>query len=179
MGGLHNIENVVAAVAVAKQLKIEDEKIKDAVAEFKGVKRRFEYVVKNDEHILIDDYGHHPEELRALIKGVRSLFKQRLVMVFQPHLFTRTKDQAEGFAEVLDMCDEVILLPIYAARELPLEGVSSEMVLDRMSLEKKRVLSKEGLKEWIKENKPELLVMAGAGDIDVLIQEVKVLLELQ
>ncbi|MCW3114256.1 MAG: UDP-N-acetylmuramate--L-alanine ligase [Segetibacter sp.] len=179
MGGLHNIENVVAAVAVAKQLKIEDEKIKDAVAEFKGVKRRFEYVVKNDEHILIDDYGHHPEELRALIKGVRSLFKQRLVMVFQPHLFTRTKDQAEGFAEVLDMCDEVILLPIYAARELPLEGVSSEMVLDRMSLEKKRVLSKEGLKEWIKENRPELLVMAGAGDIDVLIQEVKVLLELQ
>lgn len=179
MGGLHNIENVVAAVAVAKQLKIDNDKIKDAVADFKGVKRRFEYVVKSDKHILIDDYAHHPEELKALIRGVRSLFKQKLVMVFQPHLFTRTKDQAEGFAEVLDLCDEVILLPIYPARELPLEGVSSEMVLDKMSLEKKSVLSKEGLKEWIKESKPELLVMAGAGDIDVLIQEVKVLLELQ
>ncbi|MCW3109419.1 MAG: UDP-N-acetylmuramate--L-alanine ligase [Segetibacter sp.] len=179
MGGLHNIENIVAAVTVAKQLKIDDQKIKDAVADFKGVRRRFEYVVKNDAHVLIDDYAHHPEELRALISGVRSLFKQRLVMVFQPHLFSRTKDQADGFAEVLDMCDEVILLPIYAARELPMEGVSSEMILEKMTLQNRKVLSKEEIKEWVKDSQPKLLVMAGAGDVDVLIQEVRSLFELQ
>lgn len=179
MGGLHNVENAVAAVTVAKQLQIDDGKIKDAVAEFKGVRRRFEYVLKNDKHVLIDDYAHHPEELRALINGTRSLFKQNLVMVFQPHLFSRTKDQASGFAEALDMCDEVILLPIYPARELPVEGVSSEMISDRMRLENKKVLGKEELKEWISQNAPSLLVMAGAGDIDILIQEVKKLLELQ
>lgn len=179
MGGLHNIENIVAAITVAKQLKIDDEKIKNAVAEFKGVRRRFEYILKNEKHVLIDDYAHHPEELRALINGVRSLFKQRLVMVFQPHLFSRTKDQADGFAEVLGMCDEVILLPIYPARELPVEGVNSEMILERMSVANRKVLSKNQVKDWVQENRPELLVMAGAGDIDVLIQEVKALLESQ
>ncbi|MDB5247431.1 MAG: UDP-N-acetylmuramate--L-alanine ligase [Segetibacter sp.] len=179
MGGLHNVENMIAAISVAKHLNIDDEKIKDAVAEFRGVKRRFEYIIKNEKHALIDDYAHHPEELRALINGVRSLFKQKLVMVFQPHLFSRTKDQADGFAEVLDMCDEVVLLPIYPARELPMEGVTSEMILEKMSLEKRKVLSKEEMRDWIKESSPELLVMAGAGDIDVQVQEVKKLLELQ
>lgn len=179
MGGLHNIENVVAAVAVAKRLAIDGKKIKDAVADFKGVKRRFEYVVKSDAHVLIDDYAHHPEELRALIRGVRSLFKQKVIMVFQPHLFSRTKDQADGFAEVLDLCDEVILLPIYPARELPIEGVTSEMILEKMTISNKKVLSKEEVKSWVGNTRPELLVMAGAGDIDVLIQEIKVLLELQ
>jgi UDP-N-acetylmuramate--alanine ligase len=176
MGGLHNIENVVAAIAAAKYLNIHDEKIKAAVEDFKGVKRRFEYVLKNEKHVLIDDYAHHPEELRALISGVRSLFSQKLTMVFQPHLFSRTKDQADGFAEVLDMCDEVILLPVYPARELPMEGVSSEMILKKMILKDKMVLSKEGMKQWVKEKQPELLVMAGAGDIDVLLQPVKEIL---
>lgn len=97
-------------------------------------------------------------------------------MVFQPHLFSRTKDQADGFAEVLDMCDEVILLPVYPARELPMEGVSSEMILKKMILKDKMVLSKEGMKQWVKEKQPELLVMAGAGDIDVLLQPVKEIL---
>jgi UDP-N-acetylmuramate--alanine ligase len=179
MGGLHNIENMVAAVTVAKHLEIEDDKIKAAVADFKGVRRRFEYTVKNERHVLIDDYAHHPEELRALIGGVRSLFKEKLTMVFQPHLFSRTKDQADGFAEVLDMCDEVILLPIYPARELPVEGVTSDMVADRMTMQNRRVMNKEDVKNWVKEKRPKLLVMAGAGDIDVLIQDVKVILELQ
>jgi UDP-N-acetylmuramate--alanine ligase len=120
MGGFHNVENMIAAIAVAKQMNIDDEKIKEAVAAFKGVRRRFEFVLNNDKHVLIDDYAHHPEELRALINGVRSLFQEKLVLVFQPHLFSRTKDQADGFAAVLDMCDEVILLPVYPARELPL-----------------------------------------------------------
>lgn len=176
MGGLHNIENMVAAIAVAKYLNINDEKIKHAVADFRGVKRRFEYVLKNENHVLIDDYAHHPEELRALINGVKSLFTEKLVMIFQPHLYSRTKDQADGFAEVLDMADEVILLPVYAARELPIEGVSSEMILEKMSLKDKKVLSKKDMKEWVRETRPKLLVMAGAGDIDVLLQPVKEIL---
>ncbi len=176
MGGLHNIENIVAAITVAKYLNINDEKIKNAVADFRGVKRRFEYVLKNEGHVLIDDYAHHPEELRALITGVRSLFTQKLSIVFQPHLFSRTKDQANGFAEVLDTCDEVVLLPVYPARELPIRGVSSEMILEKMTLKDRKVLSKEDMKQWVRETKPKLLVMAGAGDIDVLLQPVKEIL---
>jgi UDP-N-acetylmuramate--alanine ligase len=179
MGGLHNIENCIAAISVANQLGIEDEKVKDAVKDFRGVKRRFEYILKEDEHVLIDDYAHHPEELRALINGVKSIFKKRLVIIFQPHLYTRTQDQADGFAEVLDMADEVILLPIYPARELPIEGVNSEMILQRMTLKHKQVLSKDDMLQWVGENQPELLVMAGAGDIDVLVDPVKEVLLVQ
>jgi UDP-N-acetylmuramate--alanine ligase len=179
MGGLHNIENCIAAISVAKYLGIEDEKIKDAVKDFRGVKRRFEYILKEDEHVLIDDYAHHPEELRALISGVKSIFKKRLVIIFQPHLYTRTQDQADGFAEVLDMADEVILLPVYPARELPIEGVNSEMILKRMTLKHKQVLSKDDMLQWVGEHQPELLVMAGAGDIDVLVNPVKEVLLVQ
>ncbi len=174
MGGLHNIENAIAAITVAKYLKIDDEKIKAAIENFKGVKRRFEYVLKNDEHILIDDYAHHPEELKALITGVKSLFaNEKMVVVFQPHLFSRTKDFADEFAKCLDMADEVILLPIYPARELPMEGVTSELIVNKMKLENKKLLDKEELKIWVKENKPKLLVMAGAGDIDALVLPIK------
>ncbi len=176
MGGLHNIENVTAAIAVAKYVGIDNEKIKEAVSDFKGVKRRFEYILKNEKHVLIDDYAHHPEELKALIGGVRSLFQQKMTIVFQPHLFSRTKDQADGFASVLSMADEVILLPIYPARELPMEGVSSEMIVERMTNKSAKVLSKDELNEWVKNNRPELLVMAGAGDIDVMVQRVKTIL---
>lgn len=178
MGGLHNIENCIAAITVARYLGIEDGKIKAAVADFKGVRRRFEYALKNDQHVLIDDYAHHPEELRALISGVKSIFnKEKLVLVFQPHLFSRTKDQADGFAHSLDMADEVILLPIYPARELPMEGVTSELLLNKMQLSNKQVLTKEAMKAWVATHQPGLLVMAGAGDIDALVKPVKELLE--
>lgn len=173
MGGLHNIENAVAAVTVARHLGIEDEKIRAAVEDFKGVRRRFEYVVKNDAHVLIDDYAHHPKELEALINGVRSIYQDKLTVVFQPHLYTRTNDLADGFAASLDLADEVILLPIYPARELPIEGVESEMILDRMKLGNKKLLGKEEMQQWVREQKPKLLVMAGAGDIDVLVEPVK------
>ena len=174
MGGLHNIENVVAAIAVAKYLDIEDVKIKAAVETFKGVRRRFEYVLKKENVVLIDDYAHHPEELRALITGVKSIFSNRkITVVFQPHLFSRTNDLATEFAQSLDMADEVILLPIYPARELPMEGVTSEMITSRMALSHKQVLGKEEMKMWIESNKPDLVVMAGAGDIDALVQPVK------
>jgi len=174
MGGLHNIENAIAAITVAKYLSIEDDKIRAAIADFKGVKRRFEYILKNEKHILIDDYAHHPQELKSLITGVRSLFSNRkMVLVFQPHLFSRTNDLANEFAESLDMADEVILLPIYPARELPMQGVTSEMLFTRMKLSNKQILEKTAMLAWINKNKPELVVMAGAGDIDALVVSVK------
>ena len=180
MGGLHNIENAVAAISVAKYLGIEDEKIKAAVADFKGVKRRFEYIVKNEKQVLIDDYAHHPEELRALISGVRSLFKEeKLTLIFQPHLYSRTNDLADEFGVSLSMADEVVLLPIYPARELPIPGVTSEMLLDKLTIKDKQVLGKEEMVEWVKSNKPQLIVMAGAGDIDVLVNSVKTVISEQ
>lgn len=182
MGGMHNVENAVAAIAVASSLGIENDKIKVAVENFRGVKRRFEYIIKNDRIVFVDDYAHHPEELRALINGAKALFKQKkCTVIFQPHLFSRTRDLAEGFAEVLDLADEVILLPIYPARELPIEGVSSEMVLLKMKNDNRSVMAKSALLDWIKEeyvpniNKEfgELLITAGAGDIDMLLESIK------
>jgi UDP-N-acetylmuramate--alanine ligase len=186
MGGMHNVENAIAAIGVASSLGIENEKIKAAVASYKGVKRRFEYIIKNDRVVFIDDYAHHPEELRALINGAKTLFKgKKCTVIFQPHLFSRTKDHADGFAEVLDMADEVILLPIYPARELPMEGANSEMILQRMRNEHKRVMTKEELMSWMENdyaktvNKEfgEVLITAGAGDIDVLVNPIKELLK--
>ena len=177
MGGLHNVENVSAAIAIALTLKIDEAKIKEAVACFKGVKRRFEFKIKTSNKVLIDDYAHHPEELNALISGVRSLYpNEKMVLVFQPHLYSRTKDQCEGFVETLDKADEVILLPIYPARELPIEGVSSEMLLSKMKLNHKKLMSKEELYAWAASTKDKLIVMAGAGDIDVCILKVQEIL---
>lgn len=182
MGGMHNVENAVAAITVASSLGIEKEKIKAAVENFRGVKRRFEYIIKNNWLAFIDDYAHHPEELRALISGAKSLFRQRrCTVIFQPHLYSRTRDLADGFAEVLDLADEVILLPIYPARELPVAGVSSEMILDKMKIGNKSVMSKEQLLDWIKNdfvksvNREfgEVLITAGAGDIDMLVDPIK------
>src|SRR5258705_6820148 len=151
MGGMHNVENAVAAIAVASSLEIENEKIKAAVENFRGVKRRFEYIIKNERLVFIDDYAHHPEELRALINGAKTLFRQKkCTIIFQPHLYTRTRDLVDGFAEVLDLADEIILLPVYPARELPITGVSSGMIIAKMKNENKRVLTKEQLLEWIK-----------------------------
>ena len=133
MGGMHNIENVIAAISVAHHLNIDDAKIKNAVADFKGIKRRFEYIIKEDKQVFIDDYAHHPEELKALISGAKKLFpEKKCTVIFQPHLYTRTRDFADGFAESLDLADDVMLLPIYPARELPIEGVTTEMILGKM-----------------------------------------------
>lgn len=177
MGGLHNVENATAAIAIALNLGIDDQQIIEAVAAFKGVKRRFEYKVKTASKVLIDDYAHHPEELSALISGVRSIYpNEKMVVVFQPHLYSRTQDQAEGFSATLDLADEVILLPIYPARELPIPGVSSDMLLANMKLDKKRVMTKEQLLAWAATTDDKLIVMAGAGDIDVCINEIKEIL---
>jgi len=185
IGGMHNVENAVAAITVASSLNIDEEKIKEAVADFKGVKRRFEYIIPpsprsgegRGEVVFIDDYAHHPEELRALINGAKSLFSdKKCTVIFQPHLYTRTRDLADGFAEVLDMADEVILLPIYPARELPIAGVSSEMILNKMKNKNKKVLDKEELKNWLGNDfkkQGKVLVTAGAGDIDLLVEPIK------
>jgi len=174
MGGLHNIENALVAVAVAVHLGIDPQKIKAALANFAGVKRRFEYQIKTDAQVLIDDYAHHPAELAALISGVRSLYPaQKLTLVFQPHLFSRTQDLCDGFADSLSAADEVVLLPIYPARELPIPGVTSEMIIDKMTNKNVVLLQKEDLSAWVKTTAPKLLVMAGAGDIDVLIRNIK------
>ncbi len=193
MGGMHNVENAVAAITVASSLEIESDKIKAAVESFKGVKRRFEYVIKNQRIVFIDDYAHHPEELRALIQGAKTLFRQKkCTMIFQPHLYTRTRDLAEGFAEVLDLADEVILLPIYPARELPIKGVSSGMILEKMKngdlpagRQGKKVMNKDELLTWIKNNYlnnidtefGQVLITAGAGDIDMMVEPIKEILE--
>ncbi len=176
MGGLHNVENSLVAIAIAKHLGIEDEKIKQAVASFKGVRRRFEYILQSPGCVFIDDYAHHPSELKALIGSAKELYPDRkCTFVFQPHLFSRTRDFAAGFAESLDLADEVLLLPIYPARELPIPGVNSEMIAAKMKTMVINV-SREELPGLLRDKRPTLLVTAGAGDIDQLVEPIKQLL---
>jgi UDP-N-acetylmuramate--alanine ligase len=178
IGGMHNVENAVAAITVAQMLEIDRLQIKEAMAGFKGVNRRFEYVVKNNKIVYIDDYAHHPEELATLIKSAKRLFPDRkCVIVFQPHLFTRTRDLADGFASSLDLADEVILLDIYPARELPIEGITTQLIADKMSNPAHTILSKEGLLDYVQAAPLNLLITAGAGDIDQLIKPIKEILE--
>ncbi len=176
--GKHNIENALAAIQTALILHVPAEKIKTALANFKGVKRRFEYIVKSENHIYIDDYAHHPEELKACITAVKTLYPNRkLTTVFQPHLFSRTRDFADGFAEALSMSDELWMLDIYPARELPMEGVNSEMILEKMSMNNHQLLNKQEVLDRVKNEQPELLLTVGAGDIDTLVEPLKNLLK--
>ena len=178
MGGMHNVENAVAAIAVTQLLEVEPGKVKQVLPGFKGVKRRFEYVIKTDDVVYVDDYAHHPEELAALIKSAKLLFSdKKCVVAFQPHLFTRTRDLAEGFARSLDMADEVILLDIYPAREEPIEGVTSAMIKEKMGNPNCTILSKDGLLKYVETAPLELFITAGAGDIDKLVQPIKELIE--
>lgn len=178
MGGMHNVENSIAAMAVARRLNIPSDKIKAAVADFKGVKRRFEYIIQTKELVFVDDYAHHPEELKALITGAKALFSnKRCTVVFQPHLYSRTRDLVQEFATVLDLADEVILLPIYPARELPIEGVSSRMIMDRMYNDNAHLMDKNELLNWIVTHEVELFITAGAGDIDTLVEPLKKILQ--
>jgi len=189
MGGMHNVENAVAAIAVAFRLEIDPEKIKAAIATFRGVHRRFEYVLpvlpqekgRYVYPVMVDDYAHHPEELSALLKSARSLFPQRkITVIFQPHLFSRTKDFANEFSASLDIADRIILLPIYPARELPMEGVTSEIILKNIQRDDKQLVSKDELLDWarqyvekIDKEFGEVIITAGAGDIDQLVEPLK------
>ena len=182
MGGLYNIENVLAAIAVAVEVEISDEKIREAVAAFRGVKRRFEYIIRNSNQIFIDDYAHHPEELRALLNGIKNLFAtKKCTVIFQPHLYSRTRDFADGFAETLALADEIFLLPIYPAREEPIPGVTSEMIAARMMTKTVHVVSRDlalvRIREMLNEDAIDVLVTAGAGDIDMLVQPIARLMQ--
>ncbi len=175
--GLHNVENAVAASAACLLSGVTELELKNALLGFKGVKRRFEYVIKNDNQIYIDDYAHHPEELRAIISSVKNMFPQNeIVVAFQPHLFSRTRDFVDGFAESLSLANEVYLLAIYPARELPIEGITSKIIFDKITCTK-HLVSNQELLNSLKTNKPKVFLTLGAGDIDLLIKPIKEILE--
>jgi UDP-N-acetylmuramate--alanine ligase len=172
--GKHNVENAVAAVAVAQHMNVFSGNIKNALATFRGVKRRFEYHVKTKDLVYIDDYAHHPEELRACISAVKEMYPSRKVTgIFQPHLFTRTRDFANEFARSLELLDELILLDIYPAREKPIEGVTSEMLLEKVRTKNKKLVHKKELVQELKGRELEVLITLGAGDIDAMIEPVR------
>lgn len=176
--GVHNVENATAAIAVAQLLNVGNDTIKKALLSFKGVKRRFDYHVKNKRLVYIDDYAHHPEELKAAIGAAKALYPKRKVTgIFQPHLFTRTRDFADGFAESLDLLDECILLEIYPARELPIPGINAQMLLDKMKLKNKRLVAKSDVVSFLKNHDTDVLMTLGAGDIDTLVEPIAKLLK--
>jgi UDP-N-acetylmuramate--alanine ligase len=169
-----NVVNAVAALAIAWLNGVSEEELRRGIATFGGAKRRFDFHIKSDEMVLIDDYAHHPEELEASISSVKNLYPDRkLTVVFQPHLYTRTRDFYKEFAQSLSIADEVILIPVYPAREEPIAGVSSEMILDLVSAPKKRMLAFEDLVDSIIKDEIDVLLMAGAGDIELLVEPIK------
>ncbi len=175
--GRHNVENAIAASAIAIECGVDPGMLVEALAQYKGVQRRFEYHVRTTDCVYIDDYAHHPEELRAAILSIRELYPDKIITgVFQPHLYTRTRDFAEGFAASLSLLDELYMLEIYPARELPIPGVSSSMILDNVQVPTKKLVSKEGLIAELRTNRPEVLVTLGAGDIDQLVRPIATLL---
>lgn len=172
-----NIENGVAAMAMAWLNGVTAEELRAAMKSFGGAKRRFDFHIKNDKCVFLDDYAHHPDELRASITSIRALYpERRLSVIFQPHLYSRTRDFAPEFAAALSLADEVFLLDIYPARELPIEGVTSAMIFNAITTKNKLLCSKDLLLELIKERNFELLLMLGAGDIDRLILPIQEIL---
>ena len=171
--GKHNVENAMASIAVAFQLGGQCKEILQAIASFKGVKRRFDQY-QGAGSVYIDDYAHHPEEVKATLNAVRYLYPgKKITVVFQPHLFSRTRDFADDFAQSLSLVDELILLDIYPARETPILGIDAEMLLSKVQLDAKKLLAKEALLENLKTNKRSVLVTLGAGDIDQLVEPIK------
>jgi UDP-N-acetylmuramate--alanine ligase len=176
--GRHYIENALAAALVALQVGVNEQDVKQALQTFTGVERRFEYKFNTGHRIFIDDYAHHPREIETTLAAVKELYPgKKLTVVFQPHLYSRTRDFADGFAKSLEIADDIIFLGIYPARALPIEGVSSDIILKKIEKKNKTLLSGEELKKYVKENKIELLVTLGAGNIGVLAEELKELLE--
>ena len=178
MAGTHNVLNATAAFAATRRLGLTPKGIASALATFSGVKRRFDIRVKNDRHCYIDDYAHHPEEIKSCLSAIKASFpSKRVTLVFQPHLFTRTRDFMEDFATVLAMADDLILLDIYPAREKPIAGITSQALLDKVQLKNKCLCPKEALLDTIAERKPELLVTMGAGNIDRLVEPLQTMIE--
>jgi UDP-N-acetylmuramate--alanine ligase len=172
--GKHNLTNALMALAMAKTYGIANEAIRKALGSFRGIRRRFSFQIKTDDLVFIDDYAHHPTEINAVHQAVRELYPNRKVLaIFQPHLFSRTKDFADGFAESLSAFDEIILLDIYPARELPMEGVTSQWLLSKMSNPNAKLVSKTELITAIKSSDAKVFVTIGAGDIGELVKPIK------
>jgi UDP-N-acetylmuramate--alanine ligase len=168
--GIINIENFTAAIAVALMCGVNEQEIRKAVLLFQGVKRRFDIRINIPGLTYIDDYAHHPEEIRACITCVKEFFTGRKITgIFQPHLFSRTRDHADGFAQILDELDEAILLPIYPAREKPIEGVTSGLIFDKMRSANKKLMAKEDIPGKLNVTDLDVLLTIGAGDIDSLV----------
>ena len=171
---LINVENSIVAIALARLNGVTAEEIKEAMASFSGAKRRFDFLIKRNGFVLIDDYAHHPEEVQASITSVKALYKgQKVTGVFQPHLYSRTQDFYSEFAKALSLLDEVILLDIYPARELPIPGVTSQLILDKIDSEQKTLCKKEELVSLLKSKPRDILLIMGAGDIEHLLPEIK------
>ena len=174
MPGFHNVENAIVAGAVALALGLSEEAIRNGLNSYRGVKRRFEYILQTKDSIFIDDYAHHPAEVRAFLSSVKALYPdQELTVVFQPHLFSRTRDFADEFAESLSIADHVWVLDIYPARELPIDGVTSELIVRSVRSKTASLCTKDQLVGVVREKKPSLLVTIGAGDIDKLLPLLK------
>ena len=172
--GIINIENLTAAIAVALNCGVSVNEIRKGALLFQGVRRRFDIRINRPGFTYVDDYAHHPEEIKAFINSVREYFGDRNITgIFQPHLFTRTRDHADGFAKILDKLDEVILLPVYPAREKPIPGVSSEMILQRMKLGNKQLLEMSDIPAKLDTSSLDVLLTIGAGDIDRLVEPIE------
>lgn len=175
--GQHNVMNALAALAMATSYGISLQKIKAQLKSFTGVQRRFSYALKHENCVLIDDYAHHPTELSVVASAVREMYpREKVLAVFQPHLYSRTKDFSEAFAVELSKFEEVILLDIYPARELPIDGVTSQWLLDKVVTKNKYLLSKEKMKSHIQKSDKKIILMLGAGDIGLMVREVKEIL---
>ncbi|MBK9735733.1 MAG: UDP-N-acetylmuramate--L-alanine ligase [Saprospiraceae bacterium] len=175
--GRHNVENACVALTMGILCGVEEDKIRFALSEFKGIQRRFEKIVETNEVVFIDDYAHHPSELSAAIDAARTLYAaKKLTGIFQPHLYSRTRDFADGFAVELDKLDEVFLMDIYPARELPMQGVTSQMIFERMKNKHKTLVTKETLMSSLEGKSFEVLLTLGAGDIDTFVPLIKEML---
>ena len=171
LAGIHNVLNATAAFIAARRIGVSRNAIAEALHTFMGVKRRFDVRINTEKYCYIDDYAHHPEEIRSCLQAIRDFYpNRRLTLIFQPHLYSRTRDFMDEFAEVLATADELILLDIYAAREEPIEGVSSQVLLDKIQMPDKKLVAKTQLIKLIDSEKPELLVTMGAGDIDRYVE---------
>lgn len=176
--GRFNLENALAATAAAYLLNIPEVKVARGLKSYRGVVRRFDFRIRKPQQVFIDDYAHHPEELRACISAVREMYPgKKLTGIFQPHLYSRTRDLAVEFASSLDLLDEVALLDIYPAREKPIPGASSRMILDLMHIRQKHLLGKDEVAAFLKKRKPRILLTLGAGDIDQMVEPIKKILE--
>ena len=172
--GLINVENSIVAIAAAMLAGVTEKEIKIALPAFEGILRRFDYQINTKEIVFIDDYAHHPEEIKGFVNSVKQIYPNKKILgIFQPHLFSRTKDFATEFAKNLELLDEIILLPIYPAREKPIEGVTSEIILNKINTENKQICSKDELIETISKSKFDILLTMGAGDIDQLVFPLK------